>query len=198
MRRPFPPLDAPTPSQRGALDALPVPPYARALVAGPATPGLAALPPPTDDATVVEEVFHARNSYGDASFTVETTYRGRGADHQRATWPGNSPDEVGKQFLSYYSGRHTGIELAAAPSFRDEPEEDRFQVTERYKIPRFWRSREHDIASDQALQLLPPRRLDRTQPYALPHPFHLIQRTRVEMPSGDWKIQLVDREVKAP
>src|SRR5256885_3031309 len=113
-------------------------------------------------------------------------------------WPGSSADEVGKQFLSYYSGRHTGIELAAAPSFRDEPGQARFHVPEPYKVPRFWRSREHDIASDQALQLSSPRRLDRTQPYALPHPFHLIQRTRVELPSGEWKIQPVDREVKAP
>jgi len=191
-------LDATISSQRGALDALPVPPYARALVAGPATPGLAAMPPPTDDATVVEEVFHARDSQGDASFTVETTYRGQGADHERALWPDASTGEAGKQFLSYYSGRHDGIELAAAPAFRDEPEQDRFRVSESYKIARFWRSREHDIASDQALRLSPPRHLERTQPYALPYPWHVVQRTRVELPSGDWKIRPVDREVKAP
>jgi hypothetical protein len=191
-------LDATITSQRGDLDALPVVPYARALVAGPATQGLAALPPPTDDATLVEEVFHARDSHGDASFTVETTYRGRGADHERSMWPGNTPGEAGRQFLSYYSGRHTGIELASAPAFRDEPDQDRFHVTESYKIPRFWRSREHEISSDQALRLSPPRRLERTQPLALPYPWHVIQRTRVELPGGDWKIQSVDREVKAP
>jgi hypothetical protein len=191
-------LDATITSQRGALDALPVVPYARALVAGPATQGLATLPPPTDDATLVEELFHARDSHGDASFTVETTYRGRGADHERSMWPASTPDEAGRQFLSYYSGRHTGIELAAAPAFRDEPDQDRFHVTESYKIPRFWDLREHDISSDQALQLSPPRRLDRTQPYALPYPWHVIQRTRVELPAGDWNIPSVDREVKAP
>ena len=191
-------LDATITSQRGTLDALPVPPYARALVAGPATPGLAALPPPTDDATVIEEVFHARDSQGDASFTVETTYRGRGADHERAMWPAGSPDEAGKQFLSYYSGRHDGIALAAAPAFHDEPDQDRFRVSESYKIPRFWRSREHEISSDQAFQLSAPRHLERTQPYALPYPWHVIQRTRVELPSGDWKIRPFDRDVKAP
>ncbi|TMB28973.1 MAG: DUF3857 domain-containing protein [Deltaproteobacteria bacterium] len=191
-------LDATITSQRGALDALPVVPYARALVAGPATQGLAKLPPPRDDATLVEEVFHARDSQGDASFTVETTYRGGGADQERSMWPGNTPAEAGRQFLSYYTGRHTGIELAAAPAFRDEPEQDRFHVTESYKIQRFWWSHEHDISSDQALQLSPPRRLERTQPYALPYPWHVIQRTRVELPGGDWKIEPVDREVKAP
>ena len=171
--------------QRGGLQQLANPDYARALVVRADNHELEEIPPPTNAASgiAVKEVYTADHFDEPATFEIVTTYRGEDADAMRHKLAEQSLTELGKQYLNYYAGNDPEITAQGLPQVSDQPETNTLVITEKYQIPNFWRDESRDFLADQInRELMKPAISRRTAPLAVPHPINITQTIEVHLP----------------
>jgi TPR repeat protein/transglutaminase-like putative cysteine protease len=110
----------------------------------------------------------------DGSATLETRqiFRGDYADWARVRYPMMQPAEIKKEMLSLYEKMYSGVTLIGLPTFKDVPEQNRFEVIASYNLPKALTQKEgrHWIEYDsQVLEstIGIPDKVVREYPFAL-------------------------------
>lgn len=175
--------------QRGRLSQRYNPDYGLALVIRKGGAKLEEIAPPDPQAaavptTIIKEIYRAPNYAAPATLEVVTTYLGPDADEARAYLAGHTRQEVAKHFTGTYADGDASIESVGLPQVRDDEAENKLVVTEKYRIPRFWRGGERRIFATQIYQSLSrPRSISaRRAPLALPFPLSITHSIEVELP----------------
>lgn len=181
--------------QAGGFATRAVPDYRSALVVRPGGKSFSVVrvPPGARTATRVEEVFTSTAFDQPAKFLVRTVFTGRLADSTRAEFSGNTPEEIGKNYLNYYASAMPGITADMLPKMIDDPVRNRVTVEESYSVPELWTKGEKGRLTAEFVpkQLLNyavrPAVTLRTTPLAVSHPdfFEII--TTVQLPE-DWPV----------
>lgn len=112
-------------------------PGAAALLVDRAATALLMLPPRTDTLPHHELVQNIAVADFDGAATMETRdiFRGTYADRARLRYPTMSVNEQKKAMLAGYEKRYPGITLVDAPVLQDFPEENRYEIRTRYRMP---------------------------------------------------------------
>jgi hypothetical protein len=175
--------------QRGSLSRRYNPDYGLALVVREgngeleeiALPDAAASAAPT---TVIREIYRAPRYDAPATLEVVTTYSGPDADDVRADLAGRSIQDVAKSFLNYYAENDPGIEADGLPQVQDDEAANVLVVTERYRLPRFWKDRTRTVYATHIYRNLGrPRSVSaRRSPLALSYPLSIAQSIELEVP----------------
>ncbi|WP_044398209.1 DUF3857 domain-containing transglutaminase family protein [Lacinutrix sp. Hel_I_90] len=74
-----------------------------------------------------------------ATLKVTSTYYDSEADAMRSYFKNNSINAIAKEYADYYSNYYFNIEATKKPEYQDNVEDNKFQVTEAYKIDSLWR-----------------------------------------------------------
>jgi hypothetical protein len=142
--------------------------------------------------TVIHEEFEVTALEQPARLTVTSTAEGNAAENLRAYFATRTLDQIGRDYLNYFTHYYPGITQERAVEFRDEPRTNRFVVTEHYRIDRLF------VGKGGILQagFEPPTIWDyvrapnlgqRRQPYALGHPSEVREVLTIKLPE-EWKI----------
>ncbi|MCZ8216370.1 MAG: hypothetical protein O9262_09045, partial [Cyclobacteriaceae bacterium] len=81
---------------------------------------------------------------GEAMMRVVTVYTGHEADYQRSYFQSNSKEKILKQYITYYGNLYSDIEKFDDLTFTDDRVKNIFTITEKYKIPTFWKPYNED------------------------------------------------------
>lgn len=194
--------------QKGTLADLYQPYHGHALVIDAATRGLT--PMPQGAANVYRRSISARidSSAGtDAPmrYTVVTVHEGASAESTRSMLASSNREELQKAYLNFYAGVFEGIEVEAPFVVDEDPTANRLTVTERYRVPGYWKTgqkqtrRDADVAvPDLEDQLRAPRERLRSAPLAVKHPVDLTHTTEVLLPPGRWRLEPEQARITDP
>ena len=191
-------VDATASQQGGHVRDREPPPYARALVLEEAASGLtkvalAAAPVPSTD---VEETF-AQTAWGAPTrFDVVSTYRGRHADSMRQSQARTTRAAAGKRYRDFYAQEHAEIRELHPPKVEDDREANVLVVREAYEIPALFQQGRHDFRAwfiDE--QLVRPKKLERSAPFAVSYPDHVRHTLTIRLP-GPPDVEPLRRTVK--
>lgn len=180
-------VDATASLQRGGLAQLYTPEYERALLIREDTRELARIPvtPADQPTTVVKEVFRAESDDAAATLEVITTWRRDDADVMRYRLAKTSLDEISKDYLNFYAKTDPAIVAEGKPQVQDDPQANVIIVTEKYRIPDFWRDPQRYFYPESVYSSLEkPKTLKRTQPLRIPYPLHISHTTEIHLPPG--------------
>jgi hypothetical protein len=128
-----------------------------------------------------------------ARLTVTTTAEGRAAEGLRSYFATRTLDQIGREYLNYYTHYYPSITQAASVEPKDQPLTNSFVVTEHYLIDRLF------VREDAVLraEFEPPSIWDyvrapnlgqRRLPYALSHPTEIQETLSINLPE-DWPIK---------
>ncbi len=180
-------VDATASLQRGGLKQLYNPPYERALVLQDGLQGLQEIPSNQYDQplTQVRDTLHAESFDAPARLEVVTIYRGEDADAMRFNLSGHPLTELTKEWLNYYAHDFPTVMADGEPQVADDPVKNTITITEKYRIPEFWRDGVQYIHPESIYsQLGRPKTPQRTQPLRLAFPLHIVQTMEVYLPPG--------------
>ncbi|HZS05954.1 MAG TPA: DUF3857 domain-containing protein [Blastocatellia bacterium] len=180
-------VDATASLQRGGVQQLYNPAFARALVIGNDTRELETIPPTASDQprTVVKEIYRAESYDRPATLEVVTTYYGAEADEMRPSLARERIEELGKTWLNFYARTDPGVVADGLPQIRDDPQANVIVITEKYRIPDFWRDQSRYFYPESVYtELQKPKISKRSQPLAVTHPMHILHTTEVHLPPG--------------
>ncbi len=179
-------LDGTATFQRGPLALRSMRDYERGLVVRPGTVGLTAIP--FDDEfskTVVTEYINAGALGRPVELKVVTEAEGRDADRLRHLFASRPHEEIEKDYLNAYSHLYTQIKSSSPMIFKDDEQEDRFEITEFYTIDNFWERRQAgdsyycDLYAESLSPLIArPEVTFRTMPLRIGFPRHEICRIK--------------------
>jgi len=178
-------LDPTITLQRGNLSQYYNPGYGRALVVRNGTSDLEEIPQPviTQPTTFVKEVYTVENYQAPAMLEVTTTYRNMDADAMRYRLARQSIADLSKFYLNFYAGADASIEPLGQLQVSDDQNSNTVVVTERYRIPQFWKSNVRDFEAHRINQeLIRPSISRRTMPLAVDYPANLRQSIEVRLP----------------
>jgi transglutaminase-like putative cysteine protease len=137
-----------------------------------------------------------------ATLVVSTTAEGRAADSLRSYFANTSIEQIGREYLDYYTRFHRGITQQAPVEHSDNPATNTYTVRERYRIDGLF-------APDTDRKVLraefepagiwdyvrPPNLAQRRQPYALSYPVQSSEVITVNLPEK-WTITPQDEKVE--
>lgn len=185
-------LDPTLTFQGGSLENLYQPDYELALVISDKYQDLVSM---SEDVSavhkkVVEEKFDLR---GAIDVPVEhhsvTHFEGYYADQQRRLFAESNLVQAQQNFLKYLANYYPHIEATESIQIVDDKEVNRFTIIEPYQIPGMWVENEEEeyltasfqpfLIDDHIKAVTSPRR---TMPYAVTHPVHYKQTTRILVP----------------
>ncbi|HST21960.1 MAG TPA: DUF3857 domain-containing protein [Blastocatellia bacterium] len=178
-------LDPTITLQRGDLSQYYSPNYGRALVVRNGTSDLEEIPQPviTQPTTFVKEVYTVESYQSPATLEVTTTYRSMDADTMRYRLARQSIADISKVYLNFYAETDSSIEPLGQLQVNDDQNANTIVVTERYRIPQFWKSNVRDFEAHRINQeLLRPNISRRTMPLAIDYPASLSQSIEVRLP----------------
>jgi transglutaminase-like putative cysteine protease len=173
--------------QRGGLAQLYNPDYGLALVVREGSRELQEIPQPDNPApgVTVKEVYTADSFDQPARLEIVTTYRGGPADGMRHQLAQQSLAELGRSYLNYYAERDPAISADGPPQVSDDPQTNTIVITERYRLPDFWRDPARHFIADQIHQEVDkPRISRRSMPLAVSHPVNIAQTIEIHVPAG--------------
>ncbi|MAZ27919.1 MAG: hypothetical protein CL868_12695 [Cytophagaceae bacterium] len=97
------------------------------------------LPQPEQYQTEILETYELDSIGGGADLEIETTYRGRFADYQRAEFANNSNQNIQQSYLEFYSNAYPTISVLEDIETVDKRDDDNsFTVRESYRIDSLW------------------------------------------------------------
>ena len=173
--------------QRGLLDTRYDPEYERALVVKEGNGALEEIPQPAyaDAATSVKESYKVANYTIPVMLEVVTTYKGSDADEMRNQLAHQSISELGKAYLNYYADNDPGILADGDPQVKDDEEMNTIVITEKYRIPDFWKDGSRVFVADRiSTEVAKPGISRRSQPLAVRFPVSLTHTIEVQMPDN--------------
>lgn len=175
--------------QRGPLAERYNPALGFALVVSEGSRELEPIPPPDAQAAAtptifVKEVYRAPGYSDPVTLEVTTRYLGPDADELRAHLATHSRQELTKHFIEPYAESYPSIEAVEPPQVRDDEAANLIVVTEKYRLPDFWRNRGRRVLATQIYQHLdrPRSILQRRAPLALTYPLSIRQSIEIELP----------------
>ena len=147
-----------------------------------------------------KEVFQVDAIDKPASLTVVTVAAGRAADALRLRFATHTVDQIGREYLDYYTHYYPGISQVKAIESSDNAGENTYTTTEHYQIKNLF-SADADgkilRAEFQPASIWDfartPNLAQRTQPYAISHPTRVEHQTTVNLPE-DWKVTPNDEQ----
>ena len=178
-------IDATASLQRGGLPELYNPNYGRALVLREGSRELEEIPQNVGEETTtsVREVYTVQNYQTPALLEVSTTYRNVDADEVRGLIAQQTLSELGKTYLNYYARFDPDIEATALPQISDDTATNTLVITEKYKIPSFWKNKTRQFYAGRIDEELgKPIVSKRSMPLALSYPARVSQTIEVHLP----------------
>lgn len=193
--------------QRGRIDRIHLPNYGRALPLRSGATGLVEIfqRPGTINRVASTETFRSGIAYADpAELFVETVYEGGEADAMRRYFAETRRDVIGRRYTEYYAQTYPAIEQVFPPEFDDDVVNNRFVVTERYRVPDFWapipgserRKATVGVATLRGVTNHPAR-VSRTKPLALAYPDERGHTVRVHLPEP-WEDEVLEEAIDGP
>ncbi|MGA7616221.1 MAG: DUF3857 domain-containing protein [Thermoanaerobaculia bacterium] len=178
-------IDATRSDEGGSLDALAPPDFGRALLVDRTTTALVPIPPPEmpRPTTSIEEIYRVGEGGAGAELEVKSVYTGEDADDMRGYFDSTSNAELARNYVNHYAQFDAKVTALERPVVKDDRSANRIVVTERYSIPSFWKNHRRDLfawAMDDWLSR--PASVQRSGPYGLIHPAHVVHEIRVELP----------------
>ncbi len=142
--------------QRGPLRRHPSPPYARALLLAPGSSRLVEVPQPAIDAsaTIVREIYKSRSYSEPVDFQVATTFRGIAADEMRYRLSWMTLENYAEQRKKHYARGNPNLVSEGLPVLSDDAENNELTLTERYRLPKFWRGTTIGFQAEQIAERL--------------------------------------------
>lgn len=178
-------LDPTIAYQRGTLANAYAPEYERALVLRPETQALTTIPlnASAQPTVTVQQVYQIAHYDAPVALTVTTTLRGADADEARYRLAGESRADLSKNYLNYYAEHDPSIEADGKPEVRDDEQANVIVITERYRIPNFWKDAAHVFLADRVgEELTKPDVSRRTQPLRIHYPLNVEQLIEIHLP----------------
>ena len=198
-------LDPTYSHQGGALAHRFLPRLGKALVIQPGVTALEDVPLSAADPTRqrVQATFRMTDYQSPTTLTVQTTYRGYGADDMREDLARSDLKELGKDYLNYYARFYPGVTSAQPLSIADDRNANVLTVTETYRIKDIWKRDatskkwQAEFYGESLVNLLtdPSTRL-RTMPLRIPYPLRQEHEIAVHLPDRDWEIPSADKTIE--
>lgn len=178
--------------------------YGPYLRIAPGTAGLedAVLGHGDESSTTIVWNYHVTQLEQPAEVTVTTTATGRAATGLRAYFDTRSLEQIGREYLDYYTRYHPGISQRSPIEPRDQPATNTYTVTEHYRIDRLF-GRDGNLLRAQFdpatiwEYVRPPNLTRRKFPYALSYPAQVREIIHVNLPET-WTIQATQEAVTDP
>ena len=193
--------------QRGTLEQLVQADFGRALVLDERTTQLSSIPAPTHEAPdkQIVETFDLSQGFDKAvAFTVETTFRGGGADNVRSYVAGLSPDELRQRYLSYYTDEYPSITIDVPLEIKDDSLANVLVITEHYLITEAKASNEQAGSSTFTYRPLEtesllglPSQIERSSPFYTSPPWYQVQQARFLLPEA-WSVEEGKEHMEGP
>jgi transglutaminase-like putative cysteine protease len=178
--------------------------YGPYLRIAPGTGGLedAALGSGDESSTTIVWNYNVSQLEQPAEATVTTTAQGRAANSLRAYFATRTLEQIGSEYLDYYTRYHPGISQRSPIEHRDQPATNTYTVTEHYRIDRLF-GRDGNLLRAQFdpatiwEYVRPPNLTRRKFPYALSFPAQVREIIHVNLPET-WTIQGQQETVSDP
>lgn len=137
-----------------------------------------------------------------ATLSVQTTYRGYGADDLREQIAREDVKELGKDYLNFYARFYPGIESTEPLTVSDDRTSNVLILTEHYQIRDLWKlnattqKREAEFYGESLVNVLtdPKTRL-RTMPLRIPFPLRQEHDIVIHLPDSDWNIPHLEKTI---
>lgn len=154
---------------------------------------LTAIPAPGPATVDIKEIIAVESIGGDATLHVRTEYTGSRADYIRGYFASNSPDQIKKSYLDYYSALYPGITSTDEVKYYDynRLSSNEVIVEEFYRIENFWLDADDgDYIYCEVYPLVLesyidyPKAAEHKMPYHLGEPYRFTQNTQVDLPES--------------
>ncbi|MGC3960112.1 MAG: DUF3857 domain-containing protein [Verrucomicrobiota bacterium] len=198
-------LDPTYSHQGGALAKRFLPRLGKALVIQPGGTALEDVPLAAADSTRqrVQATFRITDYQSPTTLTVQTTYRGYGADDMREDIARSDLKELGKDYLNYYARLYPSIASAQPLSVSDDRKANVLTINETYSIKDLWKldtpskKWQAEFYGESLVNLLtdPTTRL-RKMPLRIPFPLRQEHEITVHLPDRDWEIPSADKTIE--
>ncbi|MEO6994178.1 MAG: DUF3857 domain-containing protein [Lacunisphaera sp.] len=163
-----------------------------------------ALGPFDTNAILLKETFQVTALEKPATLTVVTVTAGRGADSLRLRFATNTSEQIGREYLDYYTRYYPGITQEKAIETVDDPRGNTFTSTEHYLVKNLFPLESNGELRRAEFQpgsiwdyARTPNLAQRKQPYAINHPTQVEQRTIINLPE-DWIVTPNDEKITDP
>lgn len=145
--------------------------------------------------TVFKETFQVPAVEGKPStLTVVTVAEGRAADSQRSRFATRTLDQIGREYLDYYTHYYPGISQSKIITTSDNPPENIYTTTEYYEIKNLFSTDSENKILRAEFQpasiwdyLRTPNLSQRVLPLSLNHPTRIEQQITVNLPET-WNV----------
>lgn len=190
--------------QKGTLNHLYQPDYGKALLIKTETKHLIPMPKARVAKKVVTDKWEFNEQENSALYQIDTEYTGHLADDMRQNLKSNPQEETEKSYVNYFAKIYPDIIVHRPFKISDDTEKNVLNVEEFYKVLNVWQKDKDKqnleanfYPADFYEYVRKPTTLHRKLPYALRHPVHIEQKTRIHI-GKDWnippsKIQLSNR-----
>ncbi len=179
--------------QAGDLATLYQPNYEFALVISPTNSELVSI---TDDiqgrhTKIVDEEIDLRDDRSRAArYTINTQYDRYYADHYREQLAEKDHNRIQQEYVDYTAQYYQGATSDELFTVDDDRRRNRLILTERYRLPQIWEDGDNGKLTAEFVPFLindhvvDVDSLNRSMPYALPHPVSIRHTTRVQLSPG--------------
>jgi hypothetical protein len=177
-------LDATVAYQRGSLAVRSWPLYGLGLGVRPGIAALTPIPPcPIQPKTTVSAYFALGSLHGEAGLKITTVAGGADADRLRQHYATTPREDIDLENLSTYAKYYPQIHRAGPTLLRDDPQQNRIEITEFYSIEGLWsrppneadyHCRLYGVNVDGAMER--PPESARAMPWAMRYPVHQLFR----------------------
>lgn len=192
-------LDGTRNYQKGSIDTLGVPDYERALIIRKNEKRLSSIEvsESAKSAIDIEEEFRTSDYDAPVELNVKTTYKGAIAESMRQYFATNTPAEITRAYMNYYAKIYPSIDMENIVESSDDPDENRFTVSEHYRVDDFWVTEDkttyaYVLGSTIAPYIKKPDTIRRTAPLAVKHPIDIRHQSTIIYPED------IDYEVDEP
>jgi transglutaminase-like putative cysteine protease len=191
--------------ERGPLAIRSWPGYGYGLLIGPGITGLTEIPPCTVlPKTTVSEYFNVGGYDQETGVTIVTVAEGTDATALRERFAETPPERIEREYRKIQDDNYPDIRTAAPLRFDDDEQNNRFQITESYSIPKFWRRRPEDyyyhchfysFNVDDAMHK--PEDTVRTMPLSVEYPVHQVFHVEANWMIG-WPVHPDTQSIQNP
>jgi hypothetical protein len=198
-------LDSTAMFETGPVTARSWPNYGYGLVVRPGVTALSEIPPcPVQPKTTVSEYFNIGGFEQETGVTIVTLAEGTDASALREHFATTPLDQIEREYLGAQSEYYPEIHSTASLQFSDDAQNNRFQITGAYSIPKFWRRRPEDyyyhcrfysFNVDNAIHK--PEDAVRTMPLGINYPVHQVFHAEASWLVG-WPVRPDTQSIQNP
>jgi hypothetical protein len=191
-------------NQGGDLDNMVFPNYEYGLLIKPGQHALLSIPDRYRSSISVSEIINVKSIRGEASYFIETEYKGQAADNMRQIYNSYTIDYLQKENLDYYSHMYSGIEARQDFFYEDDLRNSTnvFITQENYLLKDYWMAPAD--SSYWYFEVYPlmiesyidyPKSAGRTMPYYIGGQLSFSNYTKIILPEN-WPISIPPFQVQ--